>query len=280
MRVVKHAETRAVLFHFDSCADFADTVIKRVPGGYGGGGSWTGGETWDQAVKRARQGNTDLVPQAEALVDRLTVDAQRDMRTWLPSRAGAYPVVGEYLAGRPECMRRMTPDLSDRAPIRLYVELTSSAGVSASDMVKRGTAILALTLLLNMQRSVELHVLVGLDASADGNKASFCVVPLGTSPIDISLACNALTSVGFTRSMGYGMLTMSPESRAMGGWEWGLSPESERNRTEYVKKLRSALSASPQDIIIPPIHMYDPALRDPLGFVQRSLADAMAVEAE
>jgi hypothetical protein len=280
MRIVRHAPTRAVLFHFDGCADYADMVRKRVPNGYGGGGSWVGGETWEQSLQRAQQGNTDLVPQAEALMDKLAIDAQRDSRIWVADRAGAYPVVPDYLMGRPENMRRLTPQSNDRAPIKLYVELTSSASITAAEMIKRGTAILALAMLLNMERSVELHVLVGLDASADGNRAAFCVVPLGTSPIDIALACNALTSVGFTRSMGYGFLSQSPESRSMGGWEWGLAPDNDRNRQEYVRKLRAALDASPDDMIIPPIHMNDPVLRDPLGFVKRSLAEASKAEEE
>lgn len=278
MRVVRHYPTRTILCHFDGCAEYADMVRTRIPtlpSYYPSG--WVG-ETYDDTLRRAKEGDTTLVPQAEALIERLTVDAQRESRQWVADRAGAYPVVPDYLMGRPENMRRLTPQRNDRAPIKMYVGLDASAGVSAPDMVKRGTAILALALLLNAERAVEIHTLVGLDTSLDGYRGAFCVVPLGTSPLDIAVACNALTSVGFWRSMGFQFLQQSPETKAVGGWEWGISPDTDALRRVYVARLREALCATAEDIIIPAVSMNDPSVRDPLGFVQRSLADALKIE--
>jgi hypothetical protein len=277
MRVEHNRGASAILYHFDDCHDYADTVAKRcTPVNHG---SWAGGESWDEAMRKAKYGDQTLVPQAEALIEKISVEAQRELPVWTPSVAGAFPMVAEYLMDRPDCMRRRHPTPDERAPIRIYVELTSSGGISASDMQKRGTAILALALLLNTHRACELHAIVGLDARVEGARASFCVVRLGSSPLDISSACNALTSVGFVRSMGYQMLDQSPESRASGGWAWDLHPVGS-GRTLYVEKLRKALNASPTDMIIPPIHVHDTAVTDPVGFVQRALDEALQVERE
>jgi hypothetical protein len=275
MRVEHNREASAILYHFEDCHDYADTVSARcTPVNYG---SWSGGETWAQSVHKAKYGDTALVSQAEALIEKISVEAQRELPVWTPSVAGAFPMVAEYLMDRPDCMRRRHPTPDERAPIRIYVELTSSGGISAADMQKRGTAILALALLLNTHRACELHAVVGLDARVEGARASFCVVRLGSSPLDISSACNALTSVGFVRSMGYQMLDQSSESRASGGWAWNLHPEGAA-RSLYVAKLRKALNAEATDMIIPPIHIHDKAVTDPVGFVQRALDEALQVE--
>lgn len=278
MRITRHPQTGSIFFHFESTHEYADTVERECRARHLG--SWTG-ETWGESITRARSGNTALVPQAEALVDKLTVEAQRDQPIWIPSVAGAFPCVGDYLAGAPDCMRRRHPTPTDRAPIKMYVELTSSAGVSASDMVKRGTAILALALLLNSQRSIELSVIVGLGSglarTTGDDGGCFVVVPLGASPLDIALSCNALTSVGFVRGMGYEFLSHRAESRANGGWAWGIMP-SGSERIEYVRRLRMALDLTETDIIVPPIFMHDETVTNPLGFVQRSLNEALKVE--
>lgn len=276
MRVEREESSRSTVFRFESPQEYADTVQRECRPRENG--SWSNGETWAQAVDRARRGNLDLVPAAEKLVDQISFDAQRDSPQWAQSVAGAFPMVADYLTGRPDCMRRRMVQSNDRAPIRVYVELTSSAGVDAKDLLKRGTAILALCLLLNRERSVELHAVVGLNVGQKG--AGFVDVHVGSSPLDIALACNAMTSVGFSRSMGYEFLSHRAETQCGGGWAWNLYPSDDRTRAEYVKRMRQAFGASETDVIIPPIFLTDPSVTDPVGFVKRSLDEALAVEAQ
>jgi hypothetical protein len=171
-------------------------------------------------------------------------------------------------------------DYNDRSPLRIVVEMSSSGGVSPDELVTRGTAILALALLVNRDRAVELSVTCGLEATTHPMEASFVVIPIGTTPIDIAVACNALTSVAFSRNMGYTYLKTRPESRAVGSWEWGIVPTDTRTRGLYVAKFRKALKLAPTDIIIPPAHEEDETIRDPVAFVRRSLAEAMQAEEE
>lgn len=278
MRKETHDPTRTLLLHFEGCAEYAEHARKYVTPVNGYGGSWAGNQTWGNAVDRAQYGDTSLVAQAETLLDKIVIEAARESPLWQNSVAGAMPMVPDYLAGRPDCMRRRVRQPNDRAPIRLYVELTSSGAVSAEDMTKRGTAILALALLLNRDRAVTVNCLVGFGNTPFGHRGSFAVIPLGTSPLDISIACNALTSQAFVRQIGYQLMQQHPESRSQGNWDWDLYPEDASMRKAFVEKLRAALGATAEDIIIPPTAMSDEAIRDPLGFVQRTLAEALKVE--
>jgi hypothetical protein len=276
MRVEKNTATDAVIFYFDNTSEYAATVDATVQYGRGSSGGW-GGEPWEEAVRKARMGDTALVSKAEKLIEQISVDAQRERVSWAPSRGGAYVVVPEALSGYPEPMRRRITVVDDRAPVRIMVDLTSSAVVSTADLVKRGTAILALAMLLNQDRAVELSAVVGLNS---GHGAAFAVVRLGQSPLDIAVACNALTSVGFTRQMGYQFLQTREESRSGGEWAWGLAPDQFGGRQKYVEKMRATFGASEKDVIIPAAWVHDEIVQKPVDFVKRSLDEATRVEAD
>ena len=207
------------------------------------------------------------------MIDQITVNAQRDIALWQPSIAGAFPCVPDYLAGAPTPMRRRVMQPNDRAPLSIYFDPSGGGDVSAKDLEARGIAVLALALMLNRTRAVSLKVVVGISASVGGNTGAFCVIPLGSSPLDIALSCNATTSVAFNRALCFSLMMHAPESRSPGGWEWGLNPGG-YERPQYLAKWRAALGATKDDILIPPAHSSDPLVRDPLGFVKRSLAEA------
>lgn len=281
MRKETHGPTKTLLLRFDGCAEYAAYVRKHTtPQSTYTGSSWSGGQSWETQLTQAARGDTSLVKQAEELLDKIVVDAARPMPMWVNEVAGAFPSIPDYLAGQPDCMMDMQPQPSERAPIKIYVELTSSGAVDAADMVKRGTAILALALLLNRDRAVDLNVIIGFGRTPFGHQGCFAVIPLGTSPIDIALSCNALTSQSFVRSMGYQFLRQFPETQCAGNWDWDIMPDGDHNRARFVEKLRAAIGANPQDMIIPPTFMNDPAITDPLGFVRRSLAEATKAEVD
>lgn len=267
---------REIRYHWESPAELGEACERERCGitwqGWAGPpdfiARWTG-ETWSQAVERAKRGRADLVAEAERLMEQISAQVDSPRSQWVASRAGAYPMVPDALCGHPDSMRRRVEVCDDRAPVRVYVDLVSQVSVTHEDLRRRGAACLALAMLLSAERPVELYGVVVNDVT-DRASAVVHVIRVGTAPLDLATACNALTSVGLVRDLAYGW---SRRHGYNGGWGWSLPPSDEASRAQYVRLLRAALGASESDIIVPPaMDAYrDPAMRDPVGFVQRSL---------
>jgi hypothetical protein len=232
--------------------------------------SWGGGVTWQQAINRAVAGDTTLVAQAEDLIAQLEVAVEAPRSEWTRSAAGAYPIVPEALAGHPDPMRRRHMIADERAPLRVVIDLTSSAGISAEQLERRGVAYLALAMFLSVERPVTLEVAVGMG----GHRAAcFVVVGVPAAPLDLATACNALTSAAFARGIGY-QTVYKHDPRIVGAWPWNLQPydyDGGKVNAKFVAREREALGLGPDDILAPPAHIHDPAITDPVGFVRRAI---------
>lgn len=225
---------------------------------------WTG-ETYAESLAFCKTGgNAALVAESEKLIDK--IDAQLPEtahRHWQQSVIGAFPCVPAYLAGEPESMWSLADDVSPHAPIRVYVCTTSSAAVKKEDFMRRGTAILAFTLMAARSRPVELYTYTAI-----GNPGTdmFVVAKLPSHPMMLSEVCYALTSAGFARILAYGY--------AMHHWGyrdgWGDSTISDGHRAG--PHVRKALGMEPDDVHIGPIHYEDQCLTDPVGFVNSELS--------
>lgn len=222
---------------------------------------------WDDVVRLARSGDLSLVAEAEALCEKIFAAVEAPRTTWAASPCGAFPVVPDFLVGRPDSMRRRVNDPSDRSPVRVFVETTSSGVISAATLRKRGVAYLALTMLLSAERPVELYVVCGL-GGARARTSVLNVVRVGDAgPVDLASACNAMTSTGLTRGCGYSYCR-HVDAGVNGSWAFCYSGYSER---AYVAGLRAAVGATEYDIVVPPMFVNDPLLNDPVAFVQRAL---------
>jgi hypothetical protein len=96
-------------------------------------------------------------------------------------------------------------------------------------------------------------------------------MPLGTAPLDLATVCNALTSGGLVRGIGYSWARSVGAFN--GAWAWAFSPNGEHGRAEYIKRMRVVLGASADDIIAPGAYIDDPAIADPAAFVRRALLE-------
>lgn len=262
----------AQLFWFDSAAEFADAA--QGLGNRHCDRHWTG-ETWEQASRSAREGRSDFVAEAERLMEEVATRVEAPRSSWQRSVCGAYPVIPEVIIGLPDPMRRRQGVSDDRAPLRIFVDLTSSAGINRHDLVKRGVACLALAMALATERPVELHGIAALGNGARGQGRGIVAWRIAEGVLDLSVACNALTSAGLVRGLGYSWLT---EHGAGGGWLFGYYPE--RDRADYSNRLREILGASATDIIIPPAFIGDLAMTNPVEFVRRSLDEHRAQQAQ
>lgn len=223
------------------------------------------GETWDEALEGARRGRTGLVPDAEALLERVRQEVESPASVWAPARAGAYPVVPDALAGLPEPMRRRVPAQDSRAPVRVLVDLTSSGGLEHGLLARRGVAFLALAMALSVERPLELYVVVALGG---GRRDVVLVAELPTRPLDLAAACHALTSQGYVRGLCY---SLCRELGSGGEWAFSVTPDGARGRAAYAARLSEALGATEDDLVVPPAYLEDEAARDPVGFVRRAV---------
>lgn len=224
------------------------------------------GQTWAEALSAAEHGDTTLVVAAEKLIAELECSIEAPRSVWESAHAGAYPMVPDFLAGHPNSMRRRVQASDDRSPLRVVIDLTSSCSIDKVDLAKRGIAYLALAMFLGNERPVDIETVVGLGGKH--SEASFVVVPIPSRPLDLAVACNALSSPGFSRGLGYEMCYKTP--KITGAWPWrmtgGVGPE-------FVRREREILGLNPEDVLAPPMHYTDPAVTDPVGFVRRAIEE-------
>jgi hypothetical protein len=264
---------KAIIADFDGPADFARECEARVSESNRkrhDNKRWTG-ESWAQSMKGAKFGDMSLVKEAEKLLAKIEAGIETPKTEWVASRFGAYPIVPEALAGLPEPMRRMVRATRESAPVRVVIDLTSSAGISSADLLQRGITYLALGMALSQVRPVELSCVIAMNATIGKFTACANHIRLSSTPLDLPTACNALTSCGFTRSLGYAMLHEIGDST--GAWAWNLSPVDDDDRKEYCKRMRGALSLSPDDLFVPPVHIYDKTYKKPLELIKRTIAE-------
>jgi hypothetical protein len=279
-----HKKTARIM-HFDGPADLADTserlnktksehYLGDFERGSDSDGWW--GEDLKAALKHARLGDATLVPEAEKLVEQFMLDAPEVTRNcWQPSPCGAYPIVPEALAGIPTSMRRQNQVADDRAPIRIIVDLTVSAGIDHETIRERGAVLLAFVMMASKTRQLSLEVITGLDCN-DASGA-LAVVPINTQPLDLAGACNALTSTAFFRRLMYNCSYRKIE--AGGGWAFGR-PESNNSRCTHALCTRKALGLEDRDLLIGPLFMTDKMIKNPQKWLSERIAEINNVELE
>lgn len=248
---------------YDSIPEFVEFAKSR---GYQpeSESEWYGYATHAKVVSLARSGDDTLVPDAEKLLDMLDANVEIARPEWMPTVAGAYANVPEFLAGTPECMRIMQPVASDYAPVNIYVSTTCSAGIKTETMLKRGVAILALVLKLSQMRPVKLYLLAETHGQTDGEYLQ--VIGVDSAPLNVSVACHALTHVGFARHLTYGVAHKEdgfngcwPDKYAGGGAPWEAH-------------VREVLDMNPQDIYIGAARLWDEMIKEPVAWVNKQIA--------
>lgn len=195
-----------MILNFDSTEDMArsagenpSSTLRYLLQSHGP--RWTANLTYDQTYQRGLSGDESLVDKARALLDKIDTDIVIPTRQWTPSPFGAYPCVPDYLAGFPDAMRVRAP-VEDFTPIRIYASIAATADTKATDMERRGVAILALVMKLQEQgRIVDLYVTcpwTGPDV--------VLVAKINTRPLDLATACFAIAHPAYFRALGHAVL--------------------------------------------------------------------------
>lgn len=225
-------------------------------------------------------GDKSFTKMADALLDRIDLELDGFQGPeWLPSVMGAYPMVPDAIAGHPEAMRLRKDAESNRAPVRLFMSLVVSAGVSPEQMARRGAAIGALVRVLSNERPVELWAMCDMHSLKGRQVMSIDAIRITTTPIDAQSLAFITSSKCVARGLAFGLSAIQNGSPSHGGsihWIAGGGPGSKA----YETVIRQAMRMEPQDVLLPGGYLTEghQMMNDPVGWVRDMLAKARSID--
>lgn len=240
---------------FDSMTEFVDGMKNRNVQ-VSSSSSWIGGSA-DEALSQCITGNLAAVPESDKLMAKYEtmIDYQSSKFVAIDDIAGGVPNVPAFLACSPLNMRRRKRIASDLGPLIICADLTSSGGISASHLVKRGVAILSLVRAMVAKRPVTLWVGGGLSNGPKGYNACYAWTRLDTAPMDLARVAHFITSVALIRGWTYSFLN---SHGAGGGWPW----DSQRADRKFGQRdLERHMGG--EVFYIAPIHLSDESITNP-----------------
>lgn len=222
---------------------------------------WFGYINSKETHKRTLNGDESLVSPAQDIISQVLADAPETQGTkWSPSPCGAYPIVPEYLAGVPHCMRAHAVTTDERNPIKVFVSFFVSGGVDKQKYIKRGYAIMAMLLALQSRRPIDLTLFI-----ACGDIKGYLTIDVETKPLAVAQVAFALTHPGFFRHFGNGAMY------ALG---------SSTLHSENHETIKTWLGFDPvNDIYVPAQILRDPEAmaveNDPIAWVNRKVRNVL-----
>ena len=214
----------------------------------------------ETAMARAVTGDDSLVSSALAMLAKVNVPMGLTTgRVTVSDVVGSRVSVGAYLSGSPRCMRRRVKGEVERRHVNVYVSCGVSASISGRDMLRRGTAVLAL--LEGLQSAgVACDVYVTFDCTYDGGPSAhdYRAIKLDT-PLCLATAGFALAHPAWSR------LVMFDRAEVGFGQYSGLyRPD--------VNRVRAAYGMAPEDIYVPWVYSgSEPELANPVEWAQSHL---------
>jgi len=251
-----------MLVIFDSLPEFIATVKDEVTRPYHESSAWTANVSFDEAIEKTLHGDASYVPAAEKLIEQLTLTMPRTrgFKT-VASPYGGRCKFSDWQVGSPTPMRRRIRTSTEYGPIKIVVSTTSSYGITAETMAKRGTAILALLLKLQELRPIELYLLAETDGKQDGWYYQY--IRVETKPLDIAIAAFVLCNVGFARHLTYDL------ARVLDGFK-GRWP-SDYKKSNYASRRASRLGFVYEDIMIKGVNHKDKLVTKPVEWLSEQL---------
>lgn len=253
---------------FESAGEYAKAMAG-IPcySSHATGTSWVGGKTYQECIEGMATGDLSLVAKSDKLMSQLEdkFKVQSSKFVNVLDVAGGFANVPAYLAGIPTNMVRRQRVASEQGPLTICVDITSSGGVDASKLMKRGTAILALVRLLATRRPISLWIMTNLDTSEHG--VAICqMVKVETAPLDLARAAYMLCHVSVARSLMYSKASKEHGSSLTTPYNTGW----ESWRTIGAERCSAALGGQ-EVLFIPPTFLHDPIAGDATGWLEEML---------
>jgi len=269
--------------------EIRDRGVKLDFAGHGTWSEWSGGLTGEDARARAVTGDPSLVASFDASLSALTATVGEDARNvWTSDVYGSRPDVGAYLAGAPRCMKRRVKRETETRHVSIYVSLVAWSGSTASDMVKRGVAIMGLlSALQSMRVSVDLFLV--LDTAAHDPKRGDVgdytqVIRVESRPLDLSTSGFAIAHPAFTRHVTYsythhmtGWRSLFSETFTASGLcrVWRAGEDASEPTKRYIDAIGKRIGMLPTDVFVCPMIPGDAVLRDPAEWIRRNVTQAL-----
>lgn len=236
------------------------------------GGAWDNGQSFNKAIEYGRTGDKSLVAASDDFMSKMEnmVDMQSSKHTIVRSIAGGSVNVGAYLAGSPQCMRIRKRTKSQSAPLTIAVEITSSGGIDASHLIKRGNAVLALARLLSLSRPISLWITAASQPSCSGRSASSAIaVRLDSAPLDLGRAAHVLCAPAFSRSCMYAAIGWQDTRNADAFLAWPYDDVDAYRKVGVAYWQR--IIGTDELLWLAPPYYNDKSITDPVGFVKEML---------
>ena len=237
---------------------YAGRLASRITGDY-----WHGGVSFSQFSVKVETGDEKLVAESEAYLSKIE-DQVPMSRGWrnIDDVIGAVPNVPAFLAGHPQCMRRKQRTMRDTSPLAIYMDLTSSAGIGAADVQRRGIVLLALTRCLVEHRPVELWIGTSLGQHGGSGTVAW---KIDTTPLDLARAAFHISATVMSRGFGYGLC----QSVLGTGGAWPF--DDYKTHCQTAPKRLATVFPGQELLYIPPIMVGDEMTQDPVGWIKRTL---------
>jgi len=226
---------------------------------------------WSGAIDEARNGNESMGAQTAQLLAQLPELLSVQQR-WVNQPAGGVPDVARFCANRPDAMRMRRPTMHQHSPLSVVVCVNSSAGCTDDSLALRGAALLAMVSSLSTIRPVILTTVTCWEYGSGGVGA--CVIDIGTSPLDLSIAGAALGSQRVIRGLMYGMGGYAiGQSVGTLPWPFAINPKEEESVTKFETLMRHIVGLDEDEpaILIAGAHVRHPSVNNPVKW----LADMM-----
>jgi hypothetical protein len=144
------------------------------------------------------------------------------------------------------------------------MDLTSSGGITAETVTKRGIVLLALVRMLVEHRTVELWV--GTSKGRSGHSGTVAW-RIDTAPLDLARSAYHIGAAAMARGFGYGV--DNAVHKTGGSWPFG-------NYDAHCKTAKARLQEAMEVgdfLFIPPIYLTDPMTQDPVNWLKRTMKE-------
>lgn len=268
IQILKTPRGKATFALFDSPAEYVAYVREHNAmrnDSRHDGRSWSD-MSGKQAIDCVANGDLSRVEASDKFLEQFEDYALPSAtRETVTSVVGSMPHVPNYIAGIPETMRFRRKATIESAPLAVVADLTSSAGIHADQVNKRGVAILAFVRAISAKRPVECWSICGLGGHKDGVTAWWTGFRLDTAPLDLARACPSLANVGLARNVGYEVCNHLGSG---GSWPYnGGVLDAPALESEF----RVAMPHVGDVLAIPGIMLGDKLTKDPIGWIKEKL---------
>jgi len=238
--------------------------------------NWLGASA-ENALKMLQYGDRTYLKNAEALMDKMREEGllSYGQKIWQSDVIGAYPNVANYIMGQPDTMfNKIETDLvSNTTPIRIFIDLFLSAGVTVQEAITKGNAILGFIMAMQNIRPIELYVVCitnnyqNFDIQTSGS-----VIKIDTQPMDIDRALYMCGNPAFARQLCFPqiMYQANPDNVMKDPLPpaWELPTESSR----YHTNMRELLALEPHDVLMSGQYLYNTEyLSNPVKWIKKEM---------